>query len=120
MSINIKTKIIIILLVGCVSVIGAGILGLVGMKSANSAIEELYKENLTNVTQLSQVMGLMRDNRVQLLLALQHNPGNPDIVKLHDHAMEQHLNSVEKNIEEITAIWKEYTSGVLSADEKRT
>ncbi|MEI6208592.1 MAG: methyl-accepting chemotaxis protein [Desulfuromonadales bacterium] len=116
---SIKIKLMIILLVGCVSVIVAGVLGLVGMKSANGAIEELYKENLTNVTQISQIMGLMRDNRIQLLLALQHNPDNPDIVKLHDHATEQHLSSVEKNIEEITTIWKEYTSGALSAEEKR-
>ena len=116
---SIKIKLIIILLVGCVSVTVAGVLGLVGMKSANGAIEELYKENLTNVTQISQIMGLMRDNRIQLLLALQHNPETPDIVKLHDHVTEQHLSSVEKNIEEISVIWKEYTSGALSADEKR-
>ena len=116
---SIKTKILIILLAGCVSVTVAGVLGLVGMKSANNTIEELYEENLTNVTQISQIMGLMRDNRIQLLLSLQHNPDNPDIVKLHDHATEQHLNSLGKNIEEITAIWKEYTSRTLSADEKR-
>jgi methyl-accepting chemotaxis protein len=115
---SIKIKLMIIVLVGCVSVTIAGVLGLVGMKSADDVIEELYKENLTNVTQLSQIMGLMRDNRIQLLLALQHNPENPDMVKLHDHATEQHLSSVEKNIEEITSIWKEYTSGSLSAEEK--
>ncbi len=118
MSLSIKTKILIILLVGCVSVTIAGALGLVGMKSANETIETLYKENLTNVTQISQIMALMRDNRIQLLLALQHNPESPEIVKLHNHAMELHLNSVGKNIEEITSIWKEYTSGALSADEK--
>lgn len=119
MSLSIKSKIMIILLVGCLSVTIAGVLGLIGMKSADDSIEVLYKENLTNVTQLSQIIGLMRDNRIQLLLALQHNPENPGIVKLHDHATEQHLNSVEKNIEEITTIWKAYTSGTLSADEKR-
>ena len=116
---SIKIKILIILLVGCISVTIAGVLGLVGMKSADDAIEHMYKENLTNVTQISQVMGLMRDNRIQLLLTLQHNPETPDIVKLHDHAMDLHLNSVEKNIEEITAIWKEYTSGDLTSEEKQ-
>ena len=90
---NIKTKILIIVLVGCLSVICAGVLGLVGMKSADDSIEALYKENLTGVTQLAQIMALMRDNRVQLLLALQHNPGTPDIVKLHDHPAEQHLGT---------------------------
>jgi methyl-accepting chemotaxis protein len=120
MSLSIKTKIMIILLVGCISVVLAGVLGLVGMKGTDNEIESLYKENLTNVIQLSQIMGLMRDNRIQLLLALQHNPDAPEIVKLHDHAMEQHLNSVMKNIEEITAVWKEYTGGgTLNAEEKK-
>ena len=119
MSLSIKTKILIIMLVGFVSVTISGVLGLVGMKSANNTIEALYKENMTNVTQISQIMGLMRDNRIQLLLALQHNPESPNIVKLHDHAKEQHLNSVVKNIEEITSIWKEFTSGTLRAEEKQ-
>ena len=107
------------MLVGCLSVAIAGALGLMGMKSSNDEIETLYKENLTNITQISQIMSLMRENRIQLLLALQHNPENPEIVKLHDHAMEQHLNSVDKNIEEINAIWKEYTSGQLSPEERK-
>lgn len=36
---SIKIKLMIILLVGCVSVTVAGVLGLVGMKSADGAIE---------------------------------------------------------------------------------
>ncbi len=119
MNFSIKSKIMVIMLVGCLSVIIAGVLGLSGMKHADDEIEVLYKENLVQLTQISKIMGLMRDNRVQLLLALQHNPASPEIVKLHDHATEQHLDTVTKNIEEITALWKEYTSGNLTADEKK-
>ncbi|HCE68306.1 MAG: chemotaxis protein [Geobacteraceae bacterium GWC2_55_20] len=119
MSFSIKSKIVIIVLAGCVSVIVAGTLGLIGMKSSNGQIETLYKQNLTTVTQLSQIMGLMRDNRIQLLLSLQHDPKSPDIVKLHDHALNFHTDQVMKNIEEITAIWKEYASSPMSAEEKR-
>ncbi len=116
---NIRTKIFIIVLVGCVSVICAGVLGLVGMKSADNSIEALYKENLTGVTQLAQILALMRDNRVQLLLALQHNPENAAIVKLHDHPTELHLGVVAKNIEEIGSIWKEYANNPFTAEEKQ-
>jgi len=118
MSFSIKSKIVIIVLAGCVSVTVAGTLGLIGMKSSNSQIETLYKQNLTSVTQLSQIMGLMRDNRIQLLLSLQHDPKSPDIVKLHDHALNFHTDQVIKNIEEISAIWKEYANGPMSAEEK--
>ena len=119
MNLSIKTKIMIILLVGCLSVTVVGVLGLTGMKSAGDKIDAVYKENMVNLTQISQIMGLMRDNRIQLLLSLQHDPAKPEILQLHDHALEQHINLVDKNIEEITAIWKEYTSGnTLNAEEK--
>jgi methyl-accepting chemotaxis protein len=119
MSFGIKAKIMVILLVGCISVLVAGVLGLVGMKESNNEIETLYKENLTTVTQLSQIMGLMRDNRIQLLLSLQHDPKSPDIVKMHDHELTFHTDQVLKNIEEISALWKEYTNGGMNAEEKR-
>ncbi|MBT0664990.1 methyl-accepting chemotaxis protein [Geobacter pelophilus] len=119
MNFSIKTKILIILLVGCISVVVAGVLGLVGMKASNRQIETLYKKNMASVIQLSQIRGLMRDNRIQLLLSLQHDPKSPDIVKLHDHALPFHTDQVMKNIEEITAVWKEYTIGPMSGEEKK-
>ena len=120
MNFSIKTKLLIILLVACVSVTVAGVIGLAGMKSSNDSIEIMYKENLVNTAQISQVMALMRDNRIQLLLALQHDPANPEIVKMHDHPLTFHTDQVVKNIEEISVIWKEFTSGgTLSAEEKK-
>jgi methyl-accepting chemotaxis protein len=119
MGFTIKTKIMIILLVGCISVTVAGVLGLVGMKKSTGKIDNIYKENLTNALHLSQVMSLMRDNRIQLLLSLQHDPRNPDIVKMHDHGLAFHTDQVMKNIEEINVIWKEYTNGQRSAEEQR-
>jgi methyl-accepting chemotaxis protein len=120
MNFTIKSKLLIILLVACMSVTIAGVLGLIGMKSSNDSIEQMYKENLINTSQISQIMALMRDNRIQLLLSLQHNPIEPEIVKMHDHPLNFHTDQVIKNIEEITAIWKEYTTGgTLSAAEKK-
>ena len=116
---SIKIKIFLIALIGFLSVAIVGGIGLVGLKGSSQEIETLYKENLSNVVQLSQIMGLMRDNRIQLLLSLQHDPKDGDVVKLHDHAVTVHTDLVMKNIEEITAIWKEYTSGELSAEEKK-
>ena len=116
---SIKIKILSILLGGCISVIIAGGLGLVGMKKSNNEIELMYKENMASVVRLSKIMGLMRDNRTQLLLALQHDPARPEIVKMHDHAITFHTDLVTKNIEEIGAIWKEYSSIDFSPAEKK-
>jgi methyl-accepting chemotaxis protein len=120
MALSIKLKILIIMLVGCVSVIGAGALGLYGMSRSNAEIDNMYKENLTNVLTIAQITNLMRDNRIQLLLALQHDPRNQDIVKMHDHGLQFHTDQVVKNIEEISTLWKAYTSGgVLSPEERK-
>jgi len=119
MSFSIKNKILIILLVGSISVIVAGVLGLVGMNGSNHQIKTLYEGNLTKVIHLSRIMGLMRDNRIQLLLSLQHDPKNPEIVKLHDHGLDFHTDQVVKNQEEISAIWKQYTSVELSPESKK-
>jgi methyl-accepting chemotaxis protein len=120
MNFTIKAKLLIILLVACLSVSIAGVLGLIGMKSSNDSIELMYKENLVNTSQISQIMALMRDNRIQLLLSLQHNPTDPEVVKMHDHPLNFHTDQVIKNIEEITVIWKQYTSsGTFNAEEKK-
>jgi len=119
MNLTIKTKIMIILLVACISVTVVGVLGLFGMKSADDEIETLYKENLASVVYLSQISDLMRDCRIQLLLSLQHNPATPEIVQLHDHATDQHLNSVEKDIEEMNSLWKLYSSRAVKAEVKK-
>ncbi len=120
MNFSIKSKLIIILLVASVSVTVAGVIGLVGMKSSNNSIETLYKKNLVNTSKISHIMALMRDNRIQLLLSLQHDPANPEIVKMHDHKLPFHTDQVIKNIGEIAASWKEYTSeAVLNAEDKK-
>lgn len=109
----------IIMLVGCLSVIIAGVLGLIGMKGSNKEIDDIYNVNLTNITQISQIMSLMRDNRIQLLLAMQHDPKNPELVKMHDHPLTMHTDQTMKNIEEISSIWNEYIKVPQSPEEKK-
>ena len=117
MSLSIKVKIMLILLVGGLSVVIAGTLGLNGMRASNKEIKKLYQESLTRVSQMNQIMSLMRDNRIQLLLTLQHDPKNPEIMKLHDHPQEMHTDKVMKNLEEIGTIWKGYAGEAQGAEE---
>ena len=119
MNFSIKKKLIIIVVAGILSALVAGVLGLVGMHVSKNDISDLYKENLTNVMQVGRITALMRDNRIQLLLALQHNPANKEIVQLHDHPLSQHIDQVSKNIAAIDEIHKEYTSGQLSPEKRK-
>jgi methyl-accepting chemotaxis protein len=119
MALNIKAKLIIILLIGILSAVIAGMLGLMGMKESNHDLDSMYKENVTNILRITKVTELMRQNRIQLLLALQHNPANEAIVKLHTHELTLHTDQVAKNIEEISRLWNEYMTGIMSAEEKK-
>lgn len=115
---TIKRKIQLILLGGWIFISLTGVFGLIGMHDSNQEIQAIYQENLSIIEKISQVTELMRNNRIQLLLALQHDPSNSEIVKLHDHELAVHTDAVAKNIEEITTIWKEITSANLDPEER--
>ncbi len=61
----------------------------------------------------ADMAGIIRDNRVQFLLSLQHNPTQPDIVKLHDHQTEFHLNNITKGRERVELLWQDLLSMTL-------
>lgn len=116
---TIKAKLFIMMAAGCIAILLVSGLGLFGIKQSNNDIQTIYAENMTNVMDISRIMELMRDNRIHLLLALQHNPKEPHIVKLHDHPTTFHTDIVKKNIEEISSIWGKYTSRTMKSEEKR-
>jgi len=116
---TIKRKIQLILLGGWIFISLTGIIGLYGMHNSNNEIRKIYRENLATLEKLGKVTELMRNNRIQLLLALQHDPANPEIVKQHDHELTVHTDLVMKNIEEISGIWKELSSAALDPEERK-
>ena len=116
---TIRRKIQLILLGGWLFISLTGILGLIGMRASNNEIQTIYQENLTTIQKIGRVTELMRNNRIQLLLALQHDPANPEIMKLHDHELTVHTDLVMKNIDEISAVWKEVLSSNLDNEEKK-
>jgi len=116
---TIKRKIQLILLGGWVFISLTGVFGLIGMRDSNQEIQSIYQENLTIIQKIGRVTELMRNNRIQLLLALQHDPANPGIVTLHDHDLTVHTDLVAKNIEEISDIWKDFSSAKLDPEERK-
>jgi len=78
-----------------------------GNKALNDLIAEMSElTQARNIT--ADMAGIIRDNRIQFLLALQHNPTAPRIVKLHDHPAEFHLNNIAKGREKVESMWENY------------
>ena len=82
-----------------------GIIGFFGLRSLSAANDELnaiYRENLLPSNSVNKMLYYLSDNRSQIMLGLQHDPGNPN-AKLHDHPLEMHTEARLKNREIINA-----------------
>ncbi|MBT1076944.1 methyl-accepting chemotaxis protein [Geobacter grbiciae] len=117
-KLTIKARIVFIVAFFSAMLIVFGMLGLSGMKAANETSHALYGENMKSVQVLSRIAALMRDNRIQLLLSLQHDPKS-EFSTLHDHPLTMHIDIVAKNIEEITALLAEYEKLPKSEEDKK-
>jgi methyl-accepting chemotaxis protein len=113
-----KARLIMLVSLSAVLMTGLGSIGLKGMLDSNDALDKMYRDSLVATAQVGQIMSLMRDNRSELLLALQHEPQS--ILKdLHRHPTSLHSDIVQGNIAKISAIWQDYMERPRNAEEQR-
>lgn len=67
--------------------------------------------------QLAGLEGILRANRLDTFLALQHDPDGP-FAKLHDHPVQMHLEAIATRVEEGDRLWKAYMATRLTEEEK--
>lgn len=102
-----KARLVMLVSLTAVMMVGIGGMGLKGMLDSNASLDSLYHDRLVGAEQVGEVMALMRDNRIQLLLALQHDPQN-SLQGLHPHPTGLHSDIVQGNITKISAVWQDY------------
>ena len=91
---------------GVLLLLGAAI-GLNGMAQGNQALERLYQRQLEPMLALEKVLALTGENRGELLLALQHEPGTP-VAKAHAHGLSRHTEALARNRQAIEALQQRY------------
>jgi len=111
MNFSIKTKLLGITSVLLFLMVIIGAIGLVGFRQSNQALENVFQVNMKNSGLLSKIDGLMRANRIQLLLSLQHDPKS-DVSSLIDYPASANADLIKKNVANINQIWKEYESSL--------
>ncbi|RLJ18560.1 methyl-accepting chemotaxis protein [bacterium endosymbiont of Escarpia laminata] len=116
-NLTIKTRLIFLVGFAAVSMVIISLLGINAMHHAEASLKTVYEDRLIPTGQISQIIELMRENRSQLLFALQHKPGS-ETAPFHKHDVTRHTDKVYKNIDEITRIWKAYMATYLTPDEK--
>jgi len=102
MSLRARLAGAVVLMALFLAIIGG--LGIVGMSKSNGIIDEVYSRALEPAKLADQIRYLLADSRGQVLLGMQHNPAYP-IAKLHDHAIQVHLDAISNNSNEINAAW---------------
>ena len=115
---QIKTKIILAVALMSLLMIIIGVIGLVGFSQNNHELEQVYSVNVKNSGLLNKIDGLMRANRIQMLLALQHDPKNEFSV-LHEHPTEAHTDLAKQYIAEINQHWKEYAASITDQEGRK-
>jgi len=116
-NISVKAKLSLIMAFMAVMMLGGGAIGLGGIMLTNASLEDTYKNRLEPTKMIGRIMLLMNDNRAQIMLALQHQPGG-QFADMHDHPVTMHTDAIIKNRDEITAIVEEYKTRTLTPEEQ--
>jgi methyl-accepting chemotaxis protein len=106
---TIKARLIALVTLTAIFITLIAVNSLIELRRENEIAKVMYQESMVGMNYLAKVGVLMRENRIQLLLAIQHDP-LLETSKLHDHPVTLHLDPVKKNIEEISKIWAAHVS----------
>ena len=75
------------------------LLGFMGLRSSSdivAGLKTVYEDRTVALGDLLPIVRVLRDNRAQFALGLQHAPGNA-LAALHDHPASFHADQIEKN-----------------------
>jgi aerotaxis receptor len=97
--------------------IGVGGLSLNGLSQSEDQMEQIYREKLLPSNAANRMMLLLADNRSQIMLGLQHDPGSP-LAGMHDHPLDLHIQNTLNNRQEINKQLDELNRLPLSDKEK--
>ncbi len=79
---------------------------LAGLTESNRQLESMYRQKLIPSDLVGRISFLLGDNRAQIMLGLQHDPTHPN-ARLHDHALDLHIENTLKNRQEINSLLEE-------------
>jgi PAS domain S-box-containing protein len=101
----------------CMALLGAVTIN--GLMRSNSMIDEVYAKALRPSELAVIIRSKLNDNRIQLLLGLQHDPKNP-LALFHDNKTQDQVNAITENAATINAAWAELSKVQFDPDRAAT
>jgi aerotaxis receptor len=94
-----------------------GFVGLNGLKTTDAELQAMYRDNLLPSNVVNRMMFLLSDNRSQIMLGLQHDPGSA-FVKMHDHPLSLHIDATLNNRKEINDLLEKLKAAPMTEQQK--
>jgi methyl-accepting chemotaxis protein len=116
-NVSLGKKIGAVLAVLIVTLVIQAFVGLYQVSKTNDVAGDIYERRTEPTRIVGRIGKLMADNRTHILLSLQHDPVGA-FVKLHDHPLALHTDTVQKNIAEISELWDGYQK-MIDSDSHR-
>ncbi|MBK9572968.1 MAG: EAL domain-containing protein [Rhodoferax sp.] len=116
-----KRLAMLMVLAAAVSALLAG-MGILGLKTSNESLHEVYEHRMVPVRELSRIQQLMMSNRLILQVALsavhvETGPAQAARLALNADAAQASADAIARNIELISARWAAYASRSLTPQE---
>jgi len=115
---TIKARLIGVLGLLVLMLLMIGLQGILALRRTNDGMASMYNDRVVCLAQLGSINQLMQESVRQLHLASMHDKRIEES-KLHDHPIALHLERVQKNVEGVSKVWKDYMATTLTPEESR-
>jgi aerotaxis receptor len=99
-------------LIALALVLAVGADGVWQVRAGMQSLQSVYAERTAPINDLARIQRLLEINAAEVLRGYQHDPRTHFAV-LHDHDVSQHLDTIERNRQEIDALWQKYSDRLL-------
>ena len=117
-NLTIKTRLVGLIIFAVLLLVLLSVAAVRAISKSADSLESVYLDRLVPTGQLSRIKYELQDIQSELLYALQHAPSQP-LSASHNHAIDQHINSVTAARKRVTDDWKAYLATYLTAEEKQ-
>jgi methyl-accepting chemotaxis protein-1 (serine sensor receptor) len=91
--------------------------GIFGMRTARDALHHVHDERMRVVEALAVINRNFYENRLQILLAFQHDPNGP-LYQIHDHSIDLHFNALQATVAANDEAFQIVLNRPMSAEEQ--
>ena len=116
--ISLRARLVGVMAFMALMIVGGATVGVGGISLTNEDLKGAYEDHLRPSLAVAKMIERMGDNRSQIMLGLQHNPGSP-ISKMHDHAVDVHVDATLQNRQTIESLRTQYMKHAKDAEEEK-